>query len=142
MIKILNKKNHQGYSLTELLVVMLILSMVTLACMAIIASALSAKKRSVEAIEEHVALRQAVLVVTRAIRKAPDEIGDIIGSLYIEEINDKSYLMSDDVAIAKDITSFDITKIEDDTRAKIYFESTSGRKVETAIYLRYETVPD
>ena len=126
-------KNNKGFSLTETLVTMLILSVVMVACLGLIASALSAKNKSSEAIAEHVALRQTVLVITREIRKAPALINTISGDLYVDADN-QLRMRADGSVVARDIGEFYI-EIEDD-RAIINIESTSGQKVKTAIYLR------
>ena len=125
-------KNYRGFSLTETLVTMLILSIVMVACLGLIATALSAKNRSSEAIAEHVALRQALLTITREIREAPQNIDIISGDLSVDINNQLS--RADGSVVAKDIREFYIETA--DGRAMINIESTSGQIVKTAIYLR------
>ena len=139
----IRKNKDRGFTLVETIVTLILLSVVVIASVGILSSALSARADLEVKLKDQIALRQAVLAVTSDIRKDPNEAGPL-GPL------EDRYAVSNNMlirtgsqwadlqgsALALDIEDFDLKVI--DGRAMIFIESVGGQQVETSIYLRVD----
>jgi prepilin-type N-terminal cleavage/methylation domain-containing protein len=136
------KNKKQGFTVAETLVTMAIISIIAVACLSVLSASLNAKSRSDALIKEHIALRQAVLIVTSEIRKNPeyfaniDNIADICvkrdGFIWLKIKN------KDDIAVAEDINKLTIETegTGNNKKAVITIVSENGQEVTTKIHLR------
>ena len=141
-LKELNKKKNRGFTLIETIITLVLLCVISLVCVGILTSMLSARNDLEVKLKDQIALRQTVLTVTSEIRKDPDDTS-LLGPV------DKRYDAEDGMlrrtadgwgdmkgsAVAFDIADFDISIA--DGRAEIYIKSIGGQVVTTQIYLRF-----
>jgi len=137
----LKTKQGNGFTLVETIITLALLSVISLACIGILTSALSARNDIEIKLKDQIALRQAVLSVTRDIRKDPYEDGalgpiqqryDVVNNKLLRTAAGWGALQGS--AVAADIAVFDI-RVEDG-KAEIQIRSLGGQTVETKIFIR------
>ncbi|MCL2699847.1 MAG: hypothetical protein FWE68_05990 [Defluviitaleaceae bacterium] len=138
----LKRMKNRGFSLVGTMVTLVLLCIISLSCIGILTSVLSAKSDIDLKLKDQVAIRQALLTVTGDIRKDPSEDGPLgpIAARYgvqngmlIRTAGNWGALQGS--ALAKDIAEFNITV--DDKIAEISIKSVNGQEVATKIHLRF-----
>ena len=144
-LKILVRDKDRGFTLVELVVTLVLLSLVVFVSVGILSSALTAGSDLEGRLNDQIALRQATLAVTRDIRENPDEEGtlgplderySVEHGMLVRSAEEWDELGLRGSALAVDIGSFSIDTTTDPGRAIITIESVRGQIVETRIFLR------
>jgi len=140
MIK-LKRNRVKGFTLIETIITLVLLCVISLVCIGILTSALSARSDIETKLRDQIALRQAVLAITSEIRIEPEEsgpnaLGPIANRYYLgeDEYADVLFRKGALGAVATDISAFNITI--NDGRAEIYIRSVGGQVVTTTIFIR------
>jgi len=137
----LKKLKNRGFSLVGTMVTLVLLCVISLACIGILTSALTAKSDIDLKLKDQIAVRQALLIVTGDIRKDPRNDGPlgpikdrygVSNGMLVRTSGKWGSLQGS--AVAKDVAEFKL-KVEDN-RAEIYIKSVNGQEVSTKIYLR------
>jgi len=137
----LKRTKNRGFSLVGTIVTLVLLCVISLSCIGIVTSVLSAKNDIDAKLKDHVAIRQALLTVTSDIRKDPKDDGllgpiesryGVNNGMLIRTAANWGALQGS--AVARDVAEFKI-KIDND-RAEITIKSKGGHEVSTKIYLR------
>ena len=141
------KKKKRGFTLVETIITMALLSVVSIACIGILSSALAAKGEIDLKLKDQIALRQAILNITSDIRRDPE------GFLYFDYDGNPQgtgpYTLTNNMIIratpffsdeeipvvAKNIENFSI-EVVPGGKAVLTIRSVGGQEVSTTIFLR------
>jgi len=135
-----NKGKTRGFTLVETIVTLALLCTISLVCVGILTSALTARNEIEFKLKDQVAIRQAVLGITGDIRKNPEfsEESPLQDRYELGAGEYEGVLLRVDGtgAVATNIASFAIDTETEPGMAVITVASLNGQRVTTKIFLR------